>query len=76
VVEEYVFIPLTFFASIVAIFAVGLYYRNERLKAQAGGGGDYRRIAEEAVQSQQALLEETRRMNKALAEIERLLREV
>ncbi|MBW3582022.1 MAG: hypothetical protein KY455_02890 [Euryarchaeota archaeon] len=67
---------------IIAILTTGfvivavIHYRTERAKAEAQAGGDYRRLAEEAVRSQRIVLEEVQRMNATLKEIERLLREV
>ena len=69
-------IPIAFFFSIVAAIAVVMYYRTERAKAMSAGGGNYQKLAEEAVRGQRTLLEEMQRMNTTLKEIERLLREV
>jgi hypothetical protein len=69
-------VPIAFFFAIVASIAIVMYYRTERAKAVALGGGDYQRLAEEAVRGQRVLLEEMQRMNATLKEIERLLREV
>lgn len=69
-------IPIVFFFAVVAAIAIVMYYRTERAKAMASGGGDYQRLAEEAVRGQRVLLEEMQRMNTTLKEIERLLREV
>ena len=69
-----VFIPIAFFVAVVAAIGLIMYFRNQR--AIAGGGGDYRKLAEEAVRGQRVLLEEVQRMNATLKEIERLLREV
>ena len=69
-------IPIALFGCIVAAIAVVMYYRTERAKAVAAGGGDYQRLAEEAVRGQRVLLEEMQRMNTTLKEIERLLKEV
>ncbi|HWH08628.1 MAG TPA: hypothetical protein VNX21_05465 [Candidatus Thermoplasmatota archaeon] len=73
-VEEAIWIPTAFFAAIVLSIAIVMYYRNERAKVT--GGGDYRKLAEEAVRGQRVLLDEMQRMNATLKEIERLLREV
>ena len=67
-------IPIVMFLTIGAIVIAAMYFRNQRL--QHGGGGDYRRLAEEATRGQKALLEQMREMNQSLSEIERLLREV
>jgi len=67
-------IPIALFGMVVAIVGLVLYYRNERLKHS--GGGDYQKLAEEALRGQRVLLEEIQRMNTTLKEIERLLREV
>jgi hypothetical protein len=69
-------IPITLFFAIVAIVGIVMYYKNERTKAESSGGGDYKRLADEAVRGQRVLLEEMQRMNQTLKEIERLLREV
>ncbi|HWG91574.1 MAG TPA: hypothetical protein VNZ52_12065 [Candidatus Thermoplasmatota archaeon] len=74
--NEEVWIPIVFFLAITAIVGLVMYFRTERVKAQAASGGDYRRLAEEAVRNQRVLLEEVQRMNQTLKEIERLLREV
>jgi hypothetical protein len=73
-VDSYIFIPITFFGMVVAIVALIMYYRTERAKHT--GGGDYHKLAEEAVRGQRILLDEVQRMNTTLKEIERLLREV
>lgn len=69
-------IPVTFFFAIVASIAIVMYYRTERAKAEAAGGGNYQKLAEEAVRGQRVLLDEMHRMNTTLKEIERLLKEV
>lgn len=71
-----VFIPIALFACVVAAIGIVMHYRNERAKAVDQGGGDYRKLAEEAVRGQRVMLEEVQRMNATLKEIERLLREV
>ena len=68
-----VFIPMVFFVSIVAAIGIVMYFRTQRAKYQ---GGDYQRLAEEAVRGQRVLLDEMQRMNQTLKEIERLLKEV
>ena len=73
-VDEAIWIPTAFFLSVVLSIAVVMYFRNER--AKVSGGGDYQRLAEEAVRGQRVLLDEMQRMNATLKEIERLLREV
>lgn len=73
-VDEAIWIPSVFFLSIVASIAIVMYFRNER--AKVAGGGDYQKLAEEAVRGQRVLLDEMQRMNATLKEIERLLREV
>ncbi|MHB8605809.1 MAG: hypothetical protein ACYDCK_11195 [Thermoplasmatota archaeon] len=70
------FVPLAGIAMVVALVAIIMYYRNERVKHESTGGGDYRRLAESAVASQKILLDEIQKMNATLHEIERLLREV
>lgn len=67
-------IPIIMFVCIVAAIAVVMYFRTER--AKFAGGGEYQRLAEEAVRGQRVLLEEMQRMNATLKEIERLLKEV
>ncbi|HET6403322.1 MAG TPA: hypothetical protein VFH78_01640 [Candidatus Thermoplasmatota archaeon] len=74
--EVWVLVPIGFFLSIVAVIGLIMYFRTERAKALAAGGGNYQRLAEEAVRGQRVLLEEMQRMNVTLKEIERLLREV
>lgn len=69
-------IPIVMFLTIPLIVGVVMYYRTQRAKAEAEGGGAYRQLAEEAVRGQRALLDEIQRMNTTLKEIERLLREV
>jgi hypothetical protein len=69
-------VPIAFAFAIVAVIGVVMYYRTERAKIAATGGGDYQKLAEEAVRGQRLVLEETQRMNATLKEIERLLREV
>lgn len=71
-----VFIPIALFFSIVVAISVVMHFRTERAKVLAAGGGDYQRLAEEALRGQRVLLEEMQRMNVTLKEIERLLREV
>lgn len=73
-VDEAIWIPTVFFATIVLSIGIVMYFRNERAKVT--GGGDYQRLAEEAVRGQRVLLDEMQRMNATLKEIERLLREV
>lgn len=69
-------VSIVLFTSIVAIVGIVAYFRTQRAKAEAEGGGEYKQLAEEAVRTQRVLLEETQRMNHTLKEIERLLREV
>ncbi len=71
-----ILIPLAFFASVVTAIGLIMYFRNQRTIAQAAGGGDYQRLAEEAVRGQRVLLAEIQTMNTTLKEIERLLKEV
>lgn len=73
---EDVLIPFIIFAAIVAVVFIVARYRAEKLRVEAAGGDDYRRLAEEAVRAQRSMLEEVQRMNATLREIERLLREV
>lgn len=73
-VELWVLVPVTFFASIASVIIAGLYFWNERKKHE--GGGDYRRLAEEAVRGQQAVLAEVGKLNATLKEIARILKEV
>ena len=75
-VESWVFVPLGAFLTAMIVVGLSAYFRTERAKAEASGGGDYRRLADEAVRGQRVLLEEMQRMNATLKEIERLLREV
>lgn len=70
------FIPISFFLAVVVAIGVVMYFRTERAKAAASGGGNYQKLAEEAVRGQRVLLDEMQRMNTTLKEIERLLREV
>lgn len=70
------FIPIAFFFAIVIAIGVVMYFRTERAKAMSSGGGNYQKLAEEAVRGQRVLLDEMQRMNTTLKEIERLLREV
>lgn len=72
--DEGLWIPVAFFFAVVASIAIVMYYRTER--AKVAGGGDYQKLAEEAVRGQRVLLDEMQRMNSTLKEIERLLREV
>ena len=72
--SEWVLVPLAAFALVAIAIVMGTRYRTERLRVQ--GGGDYQRLADEAVRGQRVLLEEVQRMNATLKEIERLLREV
>lgn len=67
---------IAMFASVVAIIGLVMYFRAQRAKAVAAAGGDYQKLAEEAVRSQRVLLGEVQQMNVTLKEIERLLREV
>lgn len=67
-------VPVSLFFAVVASIAIVMYFRTER--AKASGGGDYQKLAEEAVRGQRVLLDEMQRMNATLKEIERLLREV
>lgn len=69
-----ILIPIVFFVAVVAAIAVVMHFKTQR--AQITGGGDYQKLAEEAVRGQRVLLEEVQRMNQTLKEIERLLREV
>lgn len=69
-------IPIIMFFAVVAIVGIVMYYRHERAKLELEGGGEYRKLAEEAVRGQRLVLEEVQRMNATLKEIERLLREV
>jgi hypothetical protein len=73
---EEVLIPLGGMLMIVIIVYLIVYVTVQRAKLRASGGGDYQRLAEEAVRAQRTMLEETKRMNETLKEIERLLREV
>ncbi len=72
--ETATIVPIAGMIFTVFILAMILYYRNERAKHT--GGGDYQKLAEEALRGQRVLLEEVQRMNTVLKEIERLLREV
>jgi hypothetical protein len=69
-------VPIMGMAFTLAVIGLVFYYRHERIKVQASGGGDYQKLAEEAVRGQRLVLEEVQRMNQTLKEIERLLREV
>lgn len=73
---EDVLVPLIIFSAIVLIVGIVMRYRAERARVQAAGGDEYRKLAEEAVRSQRAMLDEVQRMNATLREIEKLLREV
>lgn len=74
--EEDIYIAFIIFGSIVGIVWLALHFRTQKARLLADGGGDYKRLAEEAVRGQQVLLEEVRAMNVHLREIEKLLREV
>jgi Mg2+ and Co2+ transporter CorA len=67
-------VPIAGMLMVVAIVGLSLYFRAQR--AKYAGGGDYQRLADEAVRGQRLLLDEVQRMNQTLKEIERLLREV
>jgi len=69
-------VPLGGMLMTILIVVTALYFRNERFKAENDGGSKYRELAEEALRGQKALLDEVKRMNTSLREIERLLREV
>lgn len=71
-----VLIPIVFLLAVVAAIGIIMHFRTEKAKALAAGGGEYQRLAEEAVRGQRVLLEEMQRMNTTLKEIERLLKEV
>lgn len=71
-----IWVPIAFFLAIVATIAIVMYYRTERAKVVAASGGQYQKLAEEAVRGQRVLLDEIQRMNTTLQEIARLLREV
>lgn len=71
-----IIVPVFGMIMIIAIVALVVYYAVQRQRLRAGAGGDYQRLAEESVRGQRILLEETKRMNETLKEIERLLREV
>lgn len=73
---EDIVVPIVIFGSIVAIVWLALHFRTQKARIVASGGGDYKRLAEEAVRGQQILLEEVKTMNAHLREIEKLLREV
>jgi hypothetical protein len=73
---EGIVIPIAGMSFTIAIIGLIFYYRHERLKIQSSGGGDYHKLADEAVRGQRLVLEEVQRMNQTLKEIERLLREV
>lgn len=73
---EWIFVPVTLFLSIAAIAIAMAYFRLQRIRAEAQGGTDYRRLAEEATNNQRAVLDEVRKMNRTLEEIERVLKEV
>ena len=72
--EEAAWVWTVLFLSIVGAIAIVMHYRTQRAKAM--GGGEYQKLAEEAVRGQRVLLEEMQRMNATLKEIERLLKEV
>lgn len=69
-----VWVPITFFLMVVAIVAIVSF--SNTMRARFTGGGNYQKLAEEAVRGQRVLLDEMQRMNQTLKEIERLLREV
>ena len=69
-------IPIIMFLCAGAVIIAALYFRHQRLMAESSGGGDYRRLAEEAVRGQQTVLEEMKELNRTMGEIERLLKEV
>lgn len=69
-------VPITFFVAAAAVLIAWTFFRHQRTLAESSGGGDYRRLAEEAVRGQQTLLEEIKHLNQTMKEIERLLKEV
>lgn len=71
--DEGIWIPIALFVCTVAAIGIVMYFRTQRARYQ---GGDYQRLAEEAVRGQRVLLDEMQRMNQTLKEIERLLKEV
>lgn len=78
--EVWVLVPVSaiafLFITIILVTKYITQHRSEARRLSVEGGGDYRRLAEEAVQGQRVLLDEVRRMNATLAEIERVLKEV
>lgn len=66
---EDIIIPFVIFGAIVLIVAIVARYRAEKMKVQAAGGDEYRRLAEESVKSQRAVLDEVQRMNATLREV-------
>ncbi len=74
--DIWVLVPVTFFLSIALIVGLVMYFRAARIRAETEGGGEYKRLAEEAVRGQKALLDQIERMNTTLREIEQLLRQV
>ena len=74
--EAWVLVPIGAFVMIIAVVWSSMWFRAQKAKYETSGGGDYRRLADEAVRGQRVLLEEMQRMNTTLKEIERLLREV
>lgn len=74
--DIWILVPITLFLTIGASIGLFLYFRYQRARLDSEGGGEYRRLAEEAVRGQKALLDEVGRMNATLKEIEQLLRQV
>lgn len=71
--EAWIFVPIVLFLCIAGvIIAIGYFWK----EAARTGGGDYKKLADEALRGQRVLLDEMQRMNQTLKEIERLLREV
>jgi len=69
-------IPIIWAFATVGIVGIVFWAKTQRARIEAEAGGSYQKLAEEALRSQKILLEEVRRMNESLREIERVLKEV
>lgn len=74
--DVWVLVPLGAMALAFGTFWLVARYATERVRAQHTPHESYRRLAEAAVNGQQATLEETKRLVDSVKEVERLLREV
>ncbi len=74
--EIWVLVPLASMALVFGVIWVITNYFVQRTRARSQPDASYRALAEEAVRSQKEQLEEIRKMNASLREVEKLLREV